>query len=152
MSEQKQEKEISDEDALLKIAEAMKGNAPSLEDKQSVFTFLFNVATAEDTTKTANLRDDKDMNELGVPAYTVRGAKEMALISNKIMDNNYFKEYFIAEAENTLSTSLSREGFLVRQGTTQTKQIADVTKRKKVNTGWFGKKSVEESGGDSTTN
>lgn len=151
MTEQNQE-EISDEEALKKIAEAMQGNAPSLEDKQSIHTFLFNVATSDDTTKTANLRDDKDMNELGSPCYNVRGAKEMSLISNKIMENGYFKDYFEAECENTLATSLSRDGFLVKQATTSTKQIADVTKRKKVNSGWFGKKSVETSGESGGTN
>jgi hypothetical protein len=142
------EKELSDEEALLKIADAMKGNTPSLEDKQNVFTFLFNVATAKDTTKIANLRDDREMNELGNPCYTVRGSKEMSLISDKIMENEYFKSYFDCESENTLATSLSRGGFLVRQSSTQTKQVADVTRRRKINKGWFGKENVEESGGD----
>ena len=47
-----------------------------------------------------------------------------------------------------MATSLSRVGFLVRQSTVQTKQVADITKRKKINKGWFGKQKVEESGGD----
>lgn len=149
--EQEQEVEMSDEEALLKIAAAMKGNAPSAEDKQSVHTFLFNIATAKDTTKTANLRDDKELNELGVPKYSVRGAKDMALISESIMENKYFEDYFKKEAENTLATSLSREGFLVRQGTTQTKQVADITKRRKINKGWFGSKKEEVTGGDTIT-
>ncbi|HDK42720.1 MAG TPA: hypothetical protein ENG87_05030 [Candidatus Pacearchaeota archaeon] len=145
-----EEQEMSDEEALMKLAQAMKGNEPTQEDKQNVHIFLHNVAVAKDTTKTANLRDDNELNELGVPAYTVRGAKDMALISEKIMDNDYFKEYFEKEAENTLSTSLSREGFLIKQATTTTKQVADITKRKKINKGWFGTKKVEESGGDTT--
>ena len=152
MNNQKQETDLSDEEALQQIADAMKDNAPSYEDKQNIATFLFNIATAKDTTKTANLRDDKDMNELGIPQYTVRGAKEMALISDKIMDNPYFKDYFKQEAENTLATSLSRGGFLVLQATTQTKQYADVTKRKKINSGWFGKKTTEISGGKEISN
>lgn len=143
------ETEMSDEEALKRIAEAMKDNAPSPDEKHNVHTFLFNIATADDTTKTGNLRDDKELNELGVPEHTVRGCKDMALISEKIMDNDYFKSYFEKEAENTLATSLSREGFLVRQGTTITKNVADVTKRRKFNRGMFGsKKIVEESGGD----
>lgn len=140
------EQEMSDEEAIMKIAAAMKDNAPSSEDRQSVHTFLHNVAIAEKSTKVGNLRDDKDMNELGYPIHNVRGALEMARISDKIMDNNFFKEYFEAEAEETLATSLSREGFLVRQATTSTKQVADVTKRRTVNKGWFGKKKVEETG------
>lgn len=149
MSEENQpeQQEISDEEAILKIAQAMKDNAPTPDDKQNVHTFLHNIATAKDTTKTGNLRDDKELNELGKPQHTVRGCKDMALIADKIMDNNFFKEYFEQEAEDTLATSLSREGFLVRQGTTQTKQVADITKRRKTNKGMF-RKTVEETGGD----
>lgn len=150
MSEEEltQQQEMSDEEALMKIASAMKDNAPTAEDKQSIYTFLFNVATAKDSTKIANLRDDEKINELGNPIYSVRGAKEMALISKNIMDNDYFATYFIDEAESTLATSLSREGFLVRQGTTQVKQVADITKRRKINKGWFGTKKEEVTGGD----
>ena len=144
------EEEITEEEALMKIAQAMKDNAPTKEDQKNVHVFLHNVATSDDTTKTANLRDDKELNELGTPQYTVRGAKSMALIAGMIMDNDYFKEYFEKSAECTLATSLSRGGFLVRQATTQTKQVADITKRRKINKGWFGKKQVEESGGDTT--
>ena len=147
---QKTQTEMSDDEAILKIAAAMKDNAPTAEDRQSVHAFLHNVATAEETTKVGNLRDDKEMNELGVPNHNVRGSLEMARISDKIMDNEFFKSYFKAEAEETLATSLSREGFLVRQATTVTKNIADVTKRRKVNKGWFGKSKVEESGGTDT--
>lgn len=145
------EEEMTDEQALMKIAHAMKDNVQTPDDKQSVFTFLFNIATTKDTTKAGNLRDDDTLNELGVPDSTVRGTKEMALISEKIMMNNYFRDFFLAESENTLATSLSREGFLIKQATVQTKNVADVTKRRKVNKGWFGKQKVEESGGDITS-
>jgi hypothetical protein len=145
-----QQQEISDDEAILKIAQAMKGNVSTPEDKQSVHVFLHNVATAPKTTKVGNLRDDKDMNELGVPTHNVRGTFDMARISDKIMDNEYFKEYFEDEAESTLATSLSREGFLVRQAVTQTKQVADITRRRKINKGWFGKQKIDESGGETT--
>lgn len=142
-----EQKDLSDEEAIMKIASLMKDNAPTQEDKQSVHTFLFNVATAGDTTKTGNLRDDKDMNELGIPAHNVRGSLELARISDLIMDNEVFSEWFKKEAEETLATSLSREGFLVKSATTTTKQISDMTRRKKVNKGWFGKTTTESSGG-----
>ena len=142
------EEEMSDEDAIMKIAQAMKDNAPTPDDKHNVHTFLFNVATAIDTTKIGNLKDDAKSNELGVPEHTIRGVKDMVLIADKIMDNDFYRDFFILEGENTLSTSLSREGFLVRQATVQTKQVADITKRRKINQGWFGKKNIEESGGD----
>lgn len=146
-----EKKEMSDEEALLKIAEAMKDNAPSSEEKQNVHTFLLNVVQAEDANKISkigNLRDDKEMNELGKPIWTVRGALGMALISDKIMGNKYFDEYFKEEAVITLNTSLSREGFLIKQATTQTKQVSDATRRRKINRGMFGRKNIEESGGD----
>lgn len=154
MAEQYQEQpEMSDEEALMKIADAMrKSSDASTDEKQSVFNFLFNVASAKDTTKIGNLRDDKDMNELGKPYNTVRGCKQMALISDKIMGNEYFKDFFLSESENTLSTSLSREGFLIKQGTTKTSQVVDATRRRKINKGWFGKESVEEQGGDILAN
>lgn len=145
-----QEMTQEDEEALMKIAQAMKDNAPSPEEKQNVHTFLLNVVITKDTTKVGNLRDDKEMNELGIPTYNVRGAKEMSRISNLIMDNEYFGNYFKEESEDTLATSLSREGFLVKQATIQTKQVADITKRRKINKGWFTKKE-EVSGGDTTT-
>lgn len=146
------EQEMSDDEALMKIAAAMKENAPTQEEKQNVHSFLVNAVQATEPIKIAklgNLRDDKELNELGYPTWTVRGSFEMARISDMIMDNTYFKEFFEASAIETLATSLSREGFMIRQASTQTKQIADVTKRRKVNKGWF-KTTTEESGGDTT--
>lgn len=140
--------EMTDQQALGAIAAAMKDSGLTPDEKHNVHTFLNKVATSEDTTKTANLRADKDVDELGQTVYNVRGAKQMALISDDIMNNDFFKKYFEKEAEITTSTSLGREGFLVRQGTTQTKQVADITKRRKVNKGWFGKEKIEEQGGD----
>ena len=145
--ESKDNENMTDEQAIMKIASAMKDNAQTAEDKQSVHTFLFNVETAEDTRKIGNLRDDKDISELGMPSHNVRGSFELARISESIMDNDIFAKWFKAEAEETLATSLSREGFLVRQATTQTKQVSDITQRKKINKGWFGTKT-EESGGE----
>lgn len=143
---------LSDDEAIMKLASAMKGNEPTTEDRQSVPAFLFNVATADDTTKLGNLDDSKDNNELGTPKHTVRGSLRLARISEQIIDNEYFTEWFKAEAEETLATSLSKQGFLVRQATTQTKNVADVTRRRKINKGWFGSKKIEESGGDPGAN
>lgn len=147
--------DLSDEEAILKIAQAMKDSSPSLEDKQNVHTFLLSVVQADDTTKiakTGNLRDDKELNELGIPRWNVRGAFEMARISHKLMENKFFQEYFEDQAKETLGTSLSREGFIIKQATTITKQVADATKRRKINKGMFGSKTTEESGGDITSN
>lgn len=143
-----EDESLSDDEAILKIAAAMKDNTQSKEDKQSIHTFLFNVATAEDTKKIGNLRDDREMNELGIPSHNVRGSLELKRISDLIMENEIFTKWFKEETEETLATSLSREGFLIKQATTQTKQISDMTPRKKINKGWFGKKTVESSGGE----
>jgi len=141
---------MSDEEALQKIAAAMKDNAPAQDEKVNQHTFLRDVVVAPDVTRIGNLRDDKDMNELGLPSYHVRGSKSMALVSEKIMSNEFFRVFFETEAQNTLATSLSRSGFLVRQSGLQTKQISDSTPRKKINKGWFGKSTEERSGGDIT--
>jgi len=145
------EEEMSDEEAIQKIALAMKDNASSSDDKQNVHTFLNNVVLAQDNKKIANLRDDKDFNELGMPDHNVRGNLTMIRISDLIMGNDTFKDFFESEVQDTLATSLSREGFLVRQGTTTTKQVADITKRRSINKGWFGSKKINESGGDTTS-
>lgn len=148
--QQEQTGEMSDEEALIKLAQAMK-DTPTQDDKQNVHTFLLNVVKEREipnVMKVGNLRDDKDLNELGRPIWTTRGSLGMALVADKIMGNNYFKEYFESDASITLGTSLSREGFLIRQSTTNTKAVADVTKRRKINKGMFGKKNIEETGGD----
>jgi hypothetical protein len=153
--QQQSEEEMSDQEAIMKIAAAMKDNAPSQEDKTNVHTFLLNVVQAEEPKKVAkigNLRDDKEMNELGKPVWNVRGDFGLALISKEIMENDYFTNYFEQDAVITLNTSLSREGFLVRQASTTTKAVADVTKRRKMNRGMFGHKDIETSGGDPYSN
>lgn len=144
---------MSDEEALRRITLAMKENAPSQDDKNNMHTFLLNVVQAEDIDKVAkvgNLRDDKDINELGVPIWNVRGALDMGMISDKLMDNNFFKELFETQAKNTLITSLSRDGFLAKLAVTTTKNVADITRRRKTNKGMFGRKS-EETSGESVT-
>ena len=155
MTDEQEQSEITDEEAILKIAQAMKDNAPTPDEKQNVHTFLTNIIEAnapEKIVKVGNLRDDKEMNELGHPTWNVRGALEMARISNKIMANDFFRDYFEASAVETTATSLSRTGFIIRQGTTQTKNVVDATKRRKRNKGMFGSEKVEESGGDAFSN
>jgi len=154
MSDQ-QNQELTDEEAILQLAKAMKGTSSSQEEKHNVHTFLTKVVEADDVSKESklgNLRDDKEMNELGIPKWNVRGALKMARISSMLMDNDFFEKYFNEAAKETLATSLSREGFIIRQGTTQTKQVADITRRRKVNKGMFGKQHVEETGGDPNIN
>ena len=150
MTEGQPQAELSDEEAIMKIAQAMK-DTPSSEERINVHTFLRDVVINADPTRIGNLRDDKDINELGIPQWTVRGSLDMVRISDRIMNNSFFQEFFKSSSDDTLATSLSREGFLVRQASVQTKQIADITKRRKINKGMFGSKKIEESGGDTTS-
>ncbi len=99
MGEDNQNEEgMSDEEAIMKIAAAMKDSAPSQEEKHNVHTFLTNVVQTEDIDKVikiGNLIHDKEINELGLPQWNARGALGMARISDMLMDNNFFKEYFV---------------------------------------------------------
>jgi len=142
----------SDEEELKKLAQYMKENAPSPEDKQNAFTFLTNVTIAKDTTRLGNLIDDEKLNELGIPKHSLRGFKEFARISSEIIQSEFLTNYFNLGSANITETSLSRGGFLVRQATTQVKQVADVTKRRVSNKGWFKKKEQVQGGDPYATN
>ena len=152
MTDEEVATEMSDQEAIMKIAMAMKDNAPVVDEKQNVHTFLVNVIKEDavmNVAKLGNLRDDKDVNELGRPIWTLRGSLEMARMSDMLMSNKFFSDYFNAATIETNASSLSSSGFLVRQATTQTKQVSDSTKRKRINKGWI-KSSTEQSGGDIT--
>ena len=109
------------------------------EDKHTLHTFLFRIATSKDTTKTGNLSSE----ELGNPEFPVRSYKSFALWSEKVIRNNYMKEFFEKESENTTSTSLSKDGFLIKTSVLTKKELADTTKKQVVNKGWFRRKQTE---------
>ena len=134
------EEELTEED-LLKAAAKLVNTTTMPEEKQNAHTFLFKVAESEDTTKLGFLKDE----ELGMPKLPVRAHKSMALVADKIMGNKFFKDYFDAEAEIITSTSLSRDAKLIELAVIQRREIADMTKRKKVNKGWFTPKNKPES-------
>lgn len=140
-----QEKSIIDdsmtEEQLAELIQKVAGTTPVPDEKQNVHTFLNNIALADDTTKIGYLKEE----ELGMPSLPTRSDKSLALWSEEIMDNSFFKDFFIKEAEITTATSLSRDGFLVKQATLQKREIADVTKPRKENKGWFKPKEKEES-------
>lgn len=140
--------EMSDEEVIMKIASQMKDSAPTQEDKANVHSFLQKVAEAPDNLKTGYLREDKEVNEIGYPEYHVRGLQDLGRISGLIMNNPYFESYFRGELQDVVASSLSREGFLIKQATTTTKQVADATKRRIIKKGWLGKENVQEQGGD----
>lgn len=119
------------------------GAAPVQDEKYNVHVFLHRVATADDTTKVGNLSEV----EVGKPEYPIRALKEMSLVSSDIIDNAELAAFFAKQSEIVTATSLSKEGFLVKQGTTTTRQIADVTKKPKTeNKSWFKKKDNNDGG------
>lgn len=142
--EEKQETQMTDiEMAQLAQYLSQSGAAPVPDEKYNVHIFLHRVATADDTTKVGNLTDV----EVGKPEYPNRALKQMALISSDIIDNEELSKFFLKESEILTATSLSKEGFLVKQATTTTRQIADVTKKPKVeNKSWFKKKDSNDGG------
>ena len=128
------------EEQIAEIVEKMVGVTPQPEEKSNVHSFLTKVAQEDDTTKLGYLKEE----ELGMPQIPVRSDKSLALWSEMIMTNPFYKDFFLRESEDTTSTSLSKDGFLVKQATLQKKEIADTTKKHVANKGWFKKKEPEE--------
>ena len=111
------------------------GNIP--DGKQNVHTFLFNVVTAEDTTKLGNLKEE----EIGVTPNPIRSYKHLALFANDIMKKKELGKFFNANSEIVTATSLSRDGFLVDRAVVQKRELKDTTsKPRKENSSWFKSK------------
>ena len=129
----------SDEE-LADLVKMISGTTPVPDEKHNVFTFLTNVAVSQDTTKLGNLKEE----ELGNPSLPLRSDKSLSLWAGEVMENNFLESFFLKEAEITTSTSLSKDGFLTKLAVLSKKEIADVTKPKKLNRGWFRSKKEEE--------
>ena len=84
------------------------------QGRHTVHTFLDNVAQADDTTKVGNITPE----ELGAPTLPVRTYKELAVFCKEVAGMEYFKEYFKKMSEVQTSTSLSKEGFLIKAAIT----------------------------------
>jgi hypothetical protein len=107
------------------------------EEKHNVHSFLNKVKTDKDTTRVGNLTED----EVGIPILTLRTNKELGLISEKIIGNDFFKDYYIDKGEILTSTRLSKDAKLISLAVIQKRQIEDITKPKSENRGWFRKKN-----------
>ena len=130
---------MSDEELAEKLQQ-LAGTTPVPDQKYSMYTFLHNVATADDTSKIGNLSQE----ELGMPQRPLRSDKSIGLWCGDVMENPFFEEFFNKEAEITTSTSLSKDGKLIGLAVLQRREMADMTKPKKENKGWFKKKDKEE--------
>ena len=113
------------------------------EGKQNLHSFFTNIIMSEDTTKTGNLTTD----ELGTPVLPVRTYKELELFAKDVASEESWADYFKKMSEIHTSTSLSKDGLLVRRAVTIKKELSDMTPNKKKKGGFFKKKesSTEES-------
>ena len=130
---------MTDEELAEKL-QLLAGSTPIPDQKYSVYAFLHNVATADDTTKIGNLSQE----ELGMPTLPLRTDKSLGLWCSEIMENPVFANYFAKEAEITTSSSLSKDAKLINLAVLQRREIADTTKHRKPNKGWFKPKEKEE--------
>jgi len=121
------------------------GYGSNLPDpKQNVHTFLFNVATADDTTKLGNLKEE----EIGMMPNPIRAYKNLGLFAKDIMGKDELYSFFNANSEIVTSTSLSREGFLVDHAVIQKRELKDATKPRKPNSSWFKPKNKSTEGSE----
>lgn len=137
VEEDKEELTLEEKEELAKY---MGYGSPIPDAKHNVWTFLHNVAIAKDTTKTGFLSVD----EVGLAKHPLRTYKHLALISNKIMNSTYLGEYWISRGEILTATSLSKDAKLLELAVVTRKEIGDITKSKKPNSGWFKKKETSE--------
>ena len=132
------EDNLTEEELAQRIAGYI-GTTPVQEEKQNVHTFLHNVATARNTTKTGNL----DTIEIGSPSLPVRTYLDLSLFCKEIANMDYYADYFAKKAEIITSSSLSKDAKLISLAVLQKREIADVTKPRKENKSWFKKKDTE---------
>ena len=123
------------------LEEAMKSyGAPQADEKHNVHTFLHKVSVSPDTTKTGYL----DAIELGTTPYSLRTYKKLALVSDKLCNDDMWKDFYLQKGEILTATSLSKDAKLITLAVIQKREIADVTvKPPTKNKGWFQKKQPE---------
>lgn len=109
------------------------------ESKVNPSSFFRDVVKADDTLKVGNL----DITELGVSKLPVRTYEELALFSKEVANQPDWGNYFNKMSKIQTDSSLSKEGFLLKQINTTKKELADVTSKPKENTGWFKSKKSE---------
>ena len=119
------------------------GYGSSIPDgKQNVHTFLFNVATADDTLKLGFLKE----NEIGNASNPVRAFQHLKSFAKEIMGTDELATYFGNQSEIITASSLSREGFLVDRAVIQKRELKDGSKIRKENKSWFKSKNTSTEG------
>jgi len=145
MVEENIEPEMTEQEIAERLSNLV-GNTPTAEAQNNVHTFLHNVATAKDTTKTGNL----SIEELGNPTLPSRTYKELELFCNDVANMDWYGDYFKKKGEILTATSLSKEAKLITLAISslQKREMADVTKPRKPNKGWFKKSGPPAEGAD----
>lgn len=83
------------------------GTMPEQNRRESLFSFFKHIIGIKDSSKVANL----DKLELGRLDLSVRNCEYLAKLGN-VLHNKSFNEFFMAKAEITLATSMSKKGWL----------------------------------------
>ncbi len=110
------------------------------EQKSNIQSFFTKVIQNPETIRIGNVTEE----ELGSPKVPIRTFKELQLFCKDIYLDESWADYFSEMAEIVTSTSLSKEAILLKLAVTQKKELADVTPKRKKNSGWFKKgKSTE---------
>jgi hypothetical protein len=83
------------------------GSYPDATPKESIFTFFRHILGIKDSSKVANL----DKRELGMLDLSVRNSEHLAGLGY-MLHNKAYGDFFMRKAEITLSTSMSKKGWL----------------------------------------
>ena len=105
---------------------AMGYGYPEAEEKQNLIAFFREIIRNQFNAKTANLTSD----ELGFAKIPVRTNMEIASYC-QLMDDPAMAAAFMEDAQITLSTSLSREGFLPKLAVT-TQKFSETSLKKQL--------------------
>jgi hypothetical protein len=124
------------EDEMKELLKNLSYGSPQPDEKMNVHTFLSHVLKTKDTTRVGFLTEE----ELGGTKYPLRTYKVASNFAEKIMGNSELGKYFIAKGEVITATSLSKNAKLIELAVVQRRELADVTKHRKLNKGWFKKK------------
>jgi len=109
-------------------------------EEKGLDNFFLEIMRTDNTLKVGNLESD----ELGKPQIPLRTMLELADDCALIPSMSSFETELRKQSEIILASSLSKMGFLIKARITQKKEFLDKEKKKKVRTGLFGKKEVEE--------
>jgi len=131
------------EDEVMQQLAQLANTTAVAEEKHSTHAFLHAVATAEDTIKVGNLKEE----EVGIPKLSERTLKELELYCRDIAGDDDWANYFAKRAEILTSTSLSKDAKLLDLSVINRVQTENITKQpRKENKKWFRKKVPEPYG------